>query len=57
MQSDNAGPDRIELDADFRREFAKLMNRVYGPSQYYQKQPIPAQFRRRNAQKLPSLAP
>ena len=31
------GPDNIELDADFHRRFAELMNRVCGPSQYYQK--------------------
>ena len=27
----------IELDADFHRRFAQLMNRVCGPSKYYQK--------------------
>ena len=33
----SAGHDRIELDADFHRRFAQLMNRVCGPSKYYQK--------------------
>jgi hypothetical protein len=33
----SAGADRIELDADFHRRFAQLMNRVCGPSKYYQK--------------------
>ena len=33
----SAGPDTIELDADFRRRFAELINRVCGPSKYYQK--------------------
>ena len=36
-RDDSSGPDRIELDADFHRRFAELMNRVCGPSQYYQK--------------------
>ena len=36
-RDDSAGPDRIELDADFHRRFAELMNRVCGPSKYYQK--------------------
>jgi hypothetical protein len=36
-RDDSAGPDSIELDADFRRRFAKLINRVCGPSKYYQK--------------------
>jgi hypothetical protein len=34
---DSAGADSIELDADFHRRFAALMNRVCGPSKYYQK--------------------
>ena len=35
----------IELDADFHRRFAELMNRVCGPSKYYQKaDPFPARF-------------
>ena len=37
VHDDSAGPDSIELDADFRRRFAELMNRVCGPSKYYQK--------------------
>ncbi|MGC2159567.1 MAG: hypothetical protein WA662_24735, partial [Pseudolabrys sp.] len=37
VRDDGAGPDSIELDADFRRRFAALMNRVCGPSKYYQK--------------------
>ena len=36
-RDDSAGHDCIELDADFHRRFAELMNRVCGPSQYYQK--------------------
>ena len=36
-RDDSAGHDRIELDADFHRRFAQLMNRVCGPSKYYQK--------------------
>jgi hypothetical protein len=36
-RDDIAGRDRIELDADFHRRFAELMNRVCGPSKYYQK--------------------
>ena len=36
-RDDSAGPDSIELDADFHRRFAELMNRVCGPSKYYQK--------------------
>ena len=32
-----ARPDSIELDADFHRRFAELMNRFCGPSKYYQK--------------------
>ena len=36
-RDDSAGPDSIELDADFHRRFAGLMNRVCGPSKYYQK--------------------
>ena len=35
-RDDSAGPDIIELDADFHRRFAELMNRVCGPSRYYQ---------------------
>jgi hypothetical protein len=34
---DSASRDSIELDADFHRRFAALMNRVCGPSKYYQK--------------------
>ena len=34
-RDDSAGPDIIELDADFHRRFAELMNRVCGPSKYY----------------------
>ena len=37
VRDDGAGPDSIELDADFRRRFAALMNRVCCPSKYYQK--------------------
>ncbi|MGC1823269.1 MAG: hypothetical protein WA729_19950 [Pseudolabrys sp.] len=37
VRDDGAGPDSIELDAEFRRRFAALMNRVCGPSKYYQK--------------------
>jgi hypothetical protein len=33
----SARPDSIELDADFHRRFAQLMNRVCGPWKYYQK--------------------
>ena len=36
-RDDSVGHDRIELDADFHRRFAQLMNRVCGPSKYYQK--------------------
>ena len=36
-RNDIAGRDSIELDADFHRRFAALMNRVCGPSKYYQK--------------------
>ena len=32
----SAGPDSIELDADFHRRFTQLMNRVCGASKYYQ---------------------
>jgi hypothetical protein len=35
VRDDGAGPDSIELDADFRRRFAALMNRVCCPSKYY----------------------
>ena len=35
VRDDGAGPDSIELDADFHRRFAALMNRVCGPSKYY----------------------
>ena len=37
VRDHSAGPDSIELDADFRRRFAELMNRICGPSKYYQK--------------------
>ena len=33
----SAGLGGVELDADFHRRFAQLMNRVCGPSKYYQK--------------------
>ena len=33
----DACADSIELDADFHRRFAELMNRFCGPSKYYQK--------------------
>jgi len=33
----SAGQDSVETDADFHRRFAELMNRVCGPSKYYQK--------------------
>jgi hypothetical protein len=33
----SAGADSIELDPDFHRRFTQLMNRVCGPSKYYQK--------------------
>ena len=36
-RDDSAGADCIELDADFHRRFGALMNRVCGPSKYYQK--------------------
>jgi hypothetical protein len=38
-RDDSAGSDsiEIELDADFHRRFAELINRVCGPSKYYQK--------------------
>jgi len=36
-RDDGAGQDSVELDADFHRRFAALMNRVCGPSKYYQK--------------------
>ena len=36
-RDDSAGRDSVELDADFHRRFAELMNRVCGPSKYYQK--------------------
>ena len=36
-RDDIEGRDSIELDADFHRRFAALMNRVCGPSKYYQK--------------------
>jgi hypothetical protein len=36
-REDSSSPDRIELDAGFHHRFAELMNRVCGPSQYYQK--------------------
>ena len=36
-RDDSASHDSIELDADFHRRFAQLMNRVCGPSKYYQK--------------------
>jgi len=36
-RDDSAGQDSVELDADFHRRFAELMNRVCGPSKYYQK--------------------
>jgi hypothetical protein len=36
-RDDSAGRDSIELDADFHRRFAELMNRVCGPSKSYQK--------------------
>ena len=36
-RDDIAGRDSIELDADFNRRFAELINRVCGPSKYYQK--------------------
>ena len=35
-RDDNARPDSIELDADFHRRFAQLINRVCGPPKYYQ---------------------
>jgi hypothetical protein len=36
-RDDSAGSDSIELDADFHHRFAELMNRICGPSKYYQK--------------------
>jgi hypothetical protein len=36
-RDDSASSDSVELDADFHRRFAELMNRVCGPSKYYQK--------------------
>ena len=36
-RDDGAGHASVELDADFHRRFAELMNRVCGPSKYYQK--------------------
>ena len=35
-REDSACADSIELDADFHRRFAELMNRVCGASKYYQ---------------------
>ena len=57
-RDDSAGSDSIELDADFHHRFAELMNRVCGPlAVLSESQPVPAQFRRWDAQKLPSLNP
>ena len=36
-RDDSGDQDSVELDADFQRRFAELMNRVCGPSKYYQK--------------------
>ena len=42
----DACADSIELDADFHRRFAELMNRFCGPSKYYQKaDPFPGESR------------
>jgi hypothetical protein len=42
-RDDSADADVIELDADFHRRFTQLMNRVCGPSKYYQKaDPFPS---------------
>ena len=39
VHDESAAADSIEkvLDAEFHRRFAELMNRVCGPSKYYQK--------------------
>jgi hypothetical protein len=37
VHDESVGADSIELDADFSRRFAKLINRVCGPSKYNQK--------------------
>ncbi len=37
VRDDSAGTYTIELDADFHRRYAELMNRVCGPMKYYQK--------------------
>ena len=53
-RDDIEGRDSIELDADFHRRFAALMNRVCGPSKYYQKaDPFPEKF---SASHLPGLS-